>query len=635
MSLLLLLSSGGGGGGLQATGTIDVTGSLALGGGNRLAASGTIAVTGALDIGGGTDALVLAGAINITGTVTLGKAIGLRMDAGTIKITGSLDLPPKGTGRRYLLVNPDGSIIAELDGALPNSVTWALNEPDTWSFTLPASHRKAPLIHAARFLEVQVWRGDQLLTWGPITRVSQGSDGKLQVQGHDRLWYLTRRHAGKADRTNYFQNPSFEDGLAYWGAGFFAPYEPETGRNPAYVLASVSTERAVRGRYSARLEMPSDEWPKYGGRILQTVLWEVDAASKDGDVWTIAAQVYIPSADLRSTEGAGLTLSRFSTTEFTEVIDENGVNRGMFPVTIETATTPITPDFPLDKWTRIEVDLEQPVTGEVEEIAGYITLPRGVIHVEDVSLSVNERLQFFGVDQATIAADLVEHAQDPAFDKSDLRIDTDCPLTGILRDRIYLHSEHPNIARALDDFTRLDDGFDHSIAYTPTTSTYRTSYPAAGRWRPKAALATGRNIASYRWTFDGEAANSTVVTLGQGSGSDREEGFAEDLDAFANGLVLEEVLAASPETPIEALDNLAGEHLAATVNPQILQVTTTPLTSPGATKLLGYIKVGDVVPVTLRHGGLAIEGERFRIVRMSLNGDDTLTCTLNRRDVTA
>src|SRR3546814_18913545 len=66
-------------------------------------------------------------------------------------------------------------------------------------------------------------------------------------------------------------------------------------------------------------------------------------------------------------------------------------------------------------------------------------LPDGAVYWDRVSLTLEESTKFYGVDQALVAKGLVEHLQDPAFDKSDVRIGTDCPLTGVLRARVYLH----------------------------------------------------------------------------------------------------------------------------------------------------------------------------------------------------
>lgn len=615
---------------LEIVAVVTTTAALQLGGGGALQVDAEVTTTATLFLGGGSETLVINAQVVATGTLELGGSIPLWFEAGTTSTHGSLDLPPKGTNRRFVVVDMDGTPLGELENAITGPITWALNKPVEWSCSLSADDPKAQLVHDERFREVQLWRGDHLLTWGPIVRPRQSID-RLDLTGRDCLWYLGRRHIGKAERTNYIANPSFEDGLAHWKIGQLNPFEGNEGRKAQYVLGSVSSTRAVHGRYSARIELPDDTYPKYGAGAQQVIFWE--AESQAGDEWTISLWVHIPSATLRSLDGASLALERHSTTEFAQVFDEDGVDRGLLPVGIEASTVPITPDFPLDTWHQIQVALQQPPTGEVEQIGLVFYAPRAVTYIELGSLTYNERLEYFATDQATIAAQLVAHLQDPAFDKSDLNIATACPPTGVLRDATYLHEEHHNGLRSLEDFTKLDDGFDHRIEYTPTTRTYTIDYPASGRWRPKVPLQLNAELVDFDWTFDGELAASAVVTLGQGRGSGRTEGFAGDATAYANDLILEEVFAAPPGAPVASLDNLAAERLAVTTSPEVLEFTTAP--DPAlTTRILGSCRVGDVLPVVIQRGHLLIEGTRWRLVKLTLNPDDSLAGTLNRRDVT-
>lgn len=627
---------GGGGGGSvdlgTITGSVVFTGTLPLGGGGAVVASGSLVFTGTLPLSGGT---AIAGPLSFafSGSVTLGTVQALWPETASISFAGSLDLPPRGTDRRWIVVTTAGVPLGELENAVSGPITWSLNKPVEWSLELNADDPKAELVHAQRFREVQAWRGDQLLTWGPIVRPAQDVD-RLTVQGRDCLWYFGRRHIGKAERTNHVVNPSLENGLASWSVGYLSPAETGTeGANPAYVLGSVSTLRAVSGRYSGRAETPNDTYPKLGAVAYQGITWLVDAAAKDGDEWTASVQLFIPSATLRSLGGAHLGITRYDPLNLTPSYNLNGVFIGNFPTPIESVSVPITPDFPLDKWERLEARLQIPPTGAVEVLNLEIHLPKGVLFWDDARLTYNERLEWFATDQATIAAAIVSHLQDTSYDKSALNIGTNCPATGVLRDATYLFEEHLNGLRTLEDFTKLDDGFDHRIDYTPTTRTYTVEYPASGRWRPNTPLHLNAEVTDFQWTFDGELAASAVVTLGSGRGSGREEGYAGDATAYANGLILEEVFAAPPGAPVATLDNLAAERLAVTTSPEILEFKT-PSDPVLATKILGGCRVGDVLPVVIQRGELQVEGTRWRLVRLTLHPDDSLSGTLNRRDVT-
>lgn len=167
------------------------------------------------------------------------------------------------------------------------------------------------------------------------------------------------------------------------------------------------------------------------------------------------------------------------------------------------------------------------------------------------------------------------------------------------------------------------------MLYTPTQRILRSHYPARGRWRPNRRLTLGQNISTYRWAFEGDSANTSVVTLGEGAESTREEGFASDTSGFAEGVTLEEVYS-MVDSPLDALDAEADEWLEVTKTPETLELVTFP-----ETPLFGRIEVGDWCPVDIIDGHLRVEGETYRIVRMTLNADGSLTLSMNRREVLA
>lgn len=543
-----------------------------------------------------------------------------------IEVGGGVDFPAKGVERRTVAVDMAGNPIGEIPDAAHGDITWGLNDHDDWSFTLPSDHPQAQLVHDGRFREWQLWRGDRVLAWGPQVRPVQQTGGRLAVGGKGASWYLGRRHIGKADRTNWVPNPSFEQGTQGWQA-HFSPMEREIGRDPAYFEAATSTARAVAGRRSVRLALPEDWVPEFVPWFSTQFTRTVPASARDGDEWTAAIYCYIPSAELRDLGEAGLSVARHDPTDLVEIFDGDGVFRGWFPRLIEEASVKIRDTHPTDAWFRLEATLTQPLTGNPEIVGIYVYPPRGTMYIDWASLTMNERLEYFSTDQAQIAAGVVAHLQDPAYGKSNLRIDTNCPPTGVRRDATFLHSEHPPGWRTLDEFTRMSEGFDHRVVYTPTTRTYRTSFPQAGRWRPSRPFDLGGTVTSYSWAFDGEAAASAVVVLGQGEGSDRDEGWAVSPATYVDGLTLEEVFAAPPEAPVTGLDEIAVEQLRTVIEPQVLEVATVSVID--RPELLDLIP-GDVVPVTIVDGALSIVGERYRIARITLTPTDRLKVTLNR-----
>ena len=550
---------------------------------------------------------------------------------------------PRGKKRRTVIVDSKGNPFGELENARHGAITKELNRPDAWTFALGITDPKARLVLEERIREAQLWRGDRLLSWGPMIR--PGADkANVAVTGADALWYLGRRSIGRAGRVNYVPNGDFELGLAGWSIGASSPLEPVSGQNPNLWIGQIRTDRQMTGRRSLYLEQKASSAPKYGVSAGTFFGWEVDpAASPDGDRWTLVAYAYVVGSKWRGPnyESAGIQVGRWSTTETISLTTDPDPVTGqqitrVYPAPIEGARAQIDEYTPRDQWVRLEASLTQRVTGEPELVGVTLYAPDGAVYFDRVSLTLEESTKFYAVDQALIVKGLVEHAQDPDFDKTDLNLETDTPLTGVLRDRVYVHSEHPNVLDSILEFAGLDNGLDVSVAVTPTKRILRTHYPARGVYRPKCRLELGRQIADFAWSFDGEAASNAIIVLGQGTGSGREEGFAINPGAFAGDLTLEAVFSAPPETPIDSLDNLATEYAIAASDPQILAVKT----FPNLENVIGVLDPGDWIPVRILAGrnpetGLyALEvAADYRVSRLTLNPDDTLDLVLNLREV--
>lgn len=554
--------------------------------------------------------------------------------------TGSLDVigRPVGRRRRLVVTDIDGAPLGELENATCGAIKYTLNEPEDWSFTLPMSDPKAALLLGPRFREVQVWRGDQLLAWGPAVRPSADKT-HLAVSCKGAGWYLSRRTIGDASRRNYLVNGDFEDGLTGWNIGALHPLEPLATRDPSFWDAETATDRVLTGGHSLYLAQVGTGAPRYGISAGQFLIWQVDPATNpEGDEWSFTARCYIPSETWRGppVDNVGLRLDRFSTTESVFITPEGGGAPIAYPKPIETVTATIDENTPRDVWLPLEAVMVAPVTGNAEFVQVVLYCPDGAIFWDRATLTIDEGLRFHGQDQADIVAGIVEHLQDEAYAKTYLNLWTDTPATGVLRDRTYLHHEHINGADAIGEFATLANGLDISVAYEPYRRTVRTHHPARGSFRPAYALELGRNIADFAWTFDGESAASQVIVLGSGDGSDREEASAtvDPLadDAYAEGLTLETVFTAPPSTLIDSLDDVAAETLAVAIAPEVLAVTCTS-PAPGQADPVGVVAVGDTVPVRIRAGSLIID-ETYRIVELTITPDDTLELTLNKRTAT-
>lgn len=618
MSLLLLFGGGGGGG----PGPVEHFAAVGF--------SGTASLSPLPQA-------TYQGAVSFAPTATLAPAAATVVSWPIVRFSArALFVPtirPRGKKRRTIIVDSNGAPFGELENARQGAITKELNRPDSWTLALGLTDPKAPLVLEERIREAQLWRGDRLLSWGPMIR--PGADkANVAVSGADALWYFGRRNIGRAGRTNYVPNGDFEDGLAHWGISWSSPIEPAAGRNPNHWIEQIRTDRALTGRRSLYLEQKVTGQPKYGLSAGQFFEWQVDEAlSPDGDRWTLVAYAFVVGSKWRGPNpvSTGIKLGRWSTTEIVMIGPEDGSSPPIpYPAPIESSIGQIDEYTVRDQWVRIETSFTMPPSDEPELVGVGLYCPDGAIYWDRASLTLEESSKFYGVDQALIVKALVEHAQDPAFDKSDLNIGTDTPLTGVLRDRVYLHQEHPNVFDAIGEFAELDNGLDVSIAVTPTTRIFRTHYPARGTYRPKCRLELGKQIADFAWSFDGEGAANAIIVLGQGSGSGREEGFAIDPGAFAGGLTLEAVFSAPPDTPIDSLDNLAAEFAVAASDPEILAVKTVP----NLEHVIGVLDPGDWIPIRIYagRGTLSIAAD-YRVSRLTLNPDDTLDLVLNLREL--
>lgn len=533
---------------------------------------------------------------------------------------------------RVDILSPGGTRLCSLENAVVTNLTWELNADGLIEFSLPINDPKMVHLEVAE-REVQVWRGTDLIHWGVVLRGTEQS-GLVSFQCPGLSWYLKRRVVGTGE-TNKVLNGGFEAGDDYWFVGRYG-LEPLASRDPSQWLAYTTPDRSISG--SRSLYMYCTDAVVYGIYSFQFFFWSVDpASSPEGDTWNIVAWVYVPAGstgrlvsygDGTPTGYTGVTLTRHSTTEFTAV-NIPGFPTTYLPKVIETVVMPISDDFPKDTWVRMEAPLRQPPTpGVTEWIQVMLGTPVGAVYYDEVSLVRNERLYFNNVDQATIVRGLVEHAQDTTIGKSDLRIGTYCPATGVLRTRIYEYANHEWISDCIDEWPQLFNGVDWSIEITPTTRTFVTHYPMKGARKPKQALVLGKNIASVSTDRDGtQTANSLIVMADGGDGAGREEALASDPTSLDDGLTLEMVYNATPGSSINSLQAQADRGLRRYRDPVLMPTLTTY--DVDGDELFGRVTVGDIVPVNVVNGWATLIGD-YRIIVISMNPQTgVLSLTIN------
>lgn len=584
------------------------------------------------------------------GTVSTIGATWLVQSAGTAALTRDLVIPPDGAGRgkRVVVVDKDGGPIGTLARATKIQTTHQLNEWDTYQFQLQADDPQLALVADERLREVQIWWQDVLLVWGPMSRPDISGESAT-IRGVGAPWYLSRRHVGKASRDNELNNPSFEGGLTGWNVNktaFFLDYSTV----PAGEAASEFSVNAKHGTRVLKLATMMDEDPPgFGERSGDVFAWqerEVDGGEFGMDVTLVAwawVDTILAGFDDWNTHRFGVLLARLPTDWRVDnawvIFGANtwGGLRAFYTDVIEAQWEPLDERTPTNQWVRLETTITVP-PNTTQSVIARLSGISGTVYYDRASLTYNTAFEAYQEDQTDIVCDLVDHAQDPAFDKNDVNLDCDGPATGKLRDLIALHAQHGKIWTLIKSFTQLHEGLDLGVTYTPTTRTLTTHFPHKGGYRPGLALATGRNVTDWRWTFDGEAATSSMILLGTGSGSDREEAAAIDDTRFPDGLILESVETVDADTPVEHLDELAAEALAVLGEPEVLSVSTYPNdpTNP-ACDFIGKLQVGDWLPVSLRSGlpgayGFAVEAD-YRVTDMTITEANTLQLILNRRDV--
>lgn len=550
--------------------------------------------------------------------------------------------PTSGLRRRVLLVHQSGEVITELERAVVSDPTEELGSWETARFTLPAEDPKLELVLEKKLREVQIWRGNRLLLWGPIVRPTVSPDGcSFDVKGA--AWYFARRYVGSAQIVNRLQNADFAGAtFAHWRqrrGKFFLDFEP-------MIFGDVGLLDSP-ARTGARTVLVRNAWPDtaHPGAEQVTLSQDVEVtAGPFGATATLTVWVYVPEADFVSygpEKRRGLTIVRMpldyrTNNYFTRTGGVNGWagSRAFYTDFLDVAVAAITENTPFDTWLKLSVSLDLP-PGAHEIVTASLGGIEGITYWSKPRLTLSDGLSFSNVDQSEIVRGLVDHAQDPDFGKSDLNIGVIGSPTGILRSLFAEYAEHANIWDLISAYSKLDDGLDLSMSYASRTRNLQIHYPYRGLRRPSLELRTDRNVADWSYVFDGENASSSEIVTGAGNAEEREEAAAAETTDFADDLVLEAVTTAPPETSDDDLPELARSLLASELSPEVVTFRTFPL-SP----LLDELELGDIVPIRLEKKQaranevdelvtFSVDGD-WRLVRRTEADDGSLAGTLNR-----
>lgn len=579
----------------------------------------------------------------ITGTVEVSGGVTTTPDpriTGTVQVRGDIVVRSSGNDRRIVLVDNTGEVLPDgfLDTAVMGEITWEPSRTTTWRATVPLADDKVDAILGAQgasgdygvglgFIEAQLWRGDRLLTWGPITSVL-AADGGLTVVGADCGFYFDRRIIGPGARPNLI---TWDDQAPLNGwtvlvtTGSFTYTAPTSSAKIEAATLSVDGKRWMR--VTNNTANPPDSWSE--PFAYQTV--RLNAAAFPHRV-TLSALCYSETWTGPNSRKSGLGLA---------VLPVGWTDLYADTAKVQWAT--IDENFPHGTGAgqqRVSVSIDVGVASEYV-VAAFITGPKGVTAYRDVFFDWDGGLEFSGEDQVDIAFKVSDHITGNAssvytfathhplypyagedYGKSDLNIEVDGPDSGVMRSRRYLFTTQQTGSAALQEFANYDDGLEYGFSYTKNSRTLNLHHPKMGTYRPKCVLrqtSAGGNVLAWSWSFEGgQAANQITV---RAPGDSLRVGTASNTSSFANSLTLEQQLQAPVDTADEALSAMAAKRLAQSDRPVNLEVTVSAdLWDRG-------LWVGDRVPVYIAAGSFYVD-DIMRVVRMTLTPDDRLKLKL-------
>lgn len=480
----------------------------------------------------------------------------------------------------------------ERQKATVDMVTKVLNEPGSFTFRLPLFDSATGGPHPATALvvplmcEVQVYRGADTnpIAWGvPLQPSLEGGAWVFNCPGL--LWYFTRRVFGPIS-TNYLANPNFETNLTGW---------TKVGFSPTLFTAVRSTALRLRGPGTVRMEVPptvdlNDETDNY---LLHT--FNVDTGGV-GLVLFLAGWYWIDPT---------VTLTAPAAEERGLYIDSPNCLPDSQP-----SWAPITMNSPVGVPQRLETELHLPpgLTGETVTVRLYC--PVGAIHLGALSVTALESVS--SEPEGTDVTEMMRRIVAYCHDAYDYDFDTDTDAAGVTEITAYQFADLGNCFAALQTYPARGLA-DFDMVLTPTTRTFTTYAPRKGSHKAGNTLtipATAVNLTGYR--LDGEATSTRVIRRGAGDGSDREIGFAEDT-SFLDGLPLDSVEDAPPETPVDGLDGLAATDLA-----RLADIVELPEFDVPAEGWWGVVDTGDTVDVEIDWGPIQVDTVR-RVVSMRLD----------------
>lgn len=528
------------------------------------------------------------------------------------------------------LVDADGNLLARMPDAVIGDIVETLNDVTTTTVTVLITSAAGQLLDAAVVppdIEVMVWRGDVLWLWGPVTGLPRVNGSSVTVPVADAAWHLGRRHVGKLGQdyggvtggNDELVNPRLETGsLTPWSTlrtTSFGEFPGFGTVDPAAIAIDWSKQLA-EGMPMVRCDGPAD--PTDGYQLFQDL--SIGAPPLRDIHLRLTAWWLIPFGGgyapnnlrfgilmTRHPVGAAFPLAYYTSIEDAQfaLLDENAPRGRVF---------------------QQECELVIPA-GTVKVVHIAACFPQGRSYVGGFSLRGDDGLDYVHWNPPGIAKDLVRHAQDPVFAKSDVNIagaETHFGPESI--DRSFVYEDHANVLSTINDLAR-DGWLDWTLGYTfePAKSRTLTAWARRyGQYRRRARIrcdAAGKgNVAHIERSNDWNA-GATVVAVQDVNGARHER--ALELDG--GHVTLESVQTALRQPRDFELPAHARRQLLETAQPHEYTVTC----NPGDERFLLGVRCGDTTDVESELPGALTSG-RHRIVRRRvIPAADQVVLTLN------
>jgi hypothetical protein len=442
-----------------------------------------------------------------------------------------------------------------------------LDQVGTFTFSLPVGDETEQFVAPTSGREVQVWRNNVLIWWGPITDRQLASRGRWQIECKTLEWYFTKRVIGKAGRNNYLNNGSWQTGdLTSW--------------SPVGVTANIVTQWGTHpGSYQLNLYQAGAGQDTFAEQIVTV----------PAGYWTLAAWFQIRTDSQYvgpALDGRGLYVERLNSdgsvadVQFFSITDDTV--RGLF----QRATTNIT--VPADN-TTLRVRLYATLCTNATPPAG--TPPGSIIWAKAQLVLQESRSYPFPSDLADLFNNLTEHAQDPTFNKSSCNIQGVNPSSGLFIDRTYFDSDHEVIFDAFSEWSN-NGTCDFMVTWQQSApyNRYMTMFPRqmGATYNDRTLEIDGKLLQITSTEENGDNVITSAIVTGQGSGPDTDEGGYIDT-SLTNGLVLEAVSQAQSNAYYDQLD---GEAQEVVINNRAAFIVPVLVVSP---TMIGAIGLGDTV----------------------------------------